>query len=364
MAKRAYIGVGGAARKVKKIYVGVSGVARKVKKAYIGVGGVARPCFSGGGQLTYYGQAPEASGQTSAGAYVGGYAVFSGYVTEAYNASLTKTVLTSLSRAGRDCCGTSIPGYAIFFAVDGYPAEAYNTGLTKVITSVVHPNTKCAAASVGEYALFAGGMESDSDGDYGINTVTACDTSLTASRPTALALHRWDLAGASIGNYALFGGGDYGGYTCNTVDAYDTALTRTNPTGLDVDVSELAGAASDSYAIFGGGYRRGVGESQSASAYNAALTRFAVLDMYYANRELAGGGIEGFSVFAGGEFEGNRRTDVTIFDDSLTRNISTNLSVSRVCLSSARVGNYLLFGGGRYSYQGGVVKTVDAFLCA
>lgn len=42
MAKGAYIGVGGKARKVKNLYIGVDGKARKVKKAYVGVGGKAR----------------------------------------------------------------------------------------------------------------------------------------------------------------------------------------------------------------------------------------------------------------------------------------------------------------------------------
>jgi len=44
MARGAYIGVGGTARKIKRIYVGVGGVARRVAAAYIGVGGVARLC--------------------------------------------------------------------------------------------------------------------------------------------------------------------------------------------------------------------------------------------------------------------------------------------------------------------------------
>ena len=48
MAKGAYIGVDGKARKVKKGYVGVDGKARKIKKAYIGIGGVAMPFFGGG----------------------------------------------------------------------------------------------------------------------------------------------------------------------------------------------------------------------------------------------------------------------------------------------------------------------------
>jgi hypothetical protein len=48
MAKGAYIGVDGVARKVKQPYIGVDNVARKVKKAYIGVDNVARECMSGG----------------------------------------------------------------------------------------------------------------------------------------------------------------------------------------------------------------------------------------------------------------------------------------------------------------------------
>lgn len=46
MAKNAYIGVSGVARKVKQPYIGVSGVARKVKSGYIGVSGVARQFFA------------------------------------------------------------------------------------------------------------------------------------------------------------------------------------------------------------------------------------------------------------------------------------------------------------------------------
>lgn len=45
MAKKAYIGVDHAARKVKKIYLGIHGVARPAKKGYVGVNGVARLFF-------------------------------------------------------------------------------------------------------------------------------------------------------------------------------------------------------------------------------------------------------------------------------------------------------------------------------
>ena len=45
MAKKAYIGVDGTARKAKKIYLGIHGLAKPAKKAYVGVNGVARLFF-------------------------------------------------------------------------------------------------------------------------------------------------------------------------------------------------------------------------------------------------------------------------------------------------------------------------------
>lgn len=84
MAKKAYIGVDGVARKVKKMYLGVNGVARKVKKAYIGVGGLARLFFSSGlqGQKTVWTGGP---GSVSGGVqditcikYANGYWVVGG----------------------------------------------------------------------------------------------------------------------------------------------------------------------------------------------------------------------------------------------------------------------------------------------
>ena len=42
MARKAFVGIGDKARKVKKIYAGIASKARWVKKAYVGIGGVAR----------------------------------------------------------------------------------------------------------------------------------------------------------------------------------------------------------------------------------------------------------------------------------------------------------------------------------
>ena len=55
------------------------------------------------------------------------------------------------------------------------------------------------------------------------------DGELTRSTPTGLSAGRIYLAGASVGNYALFAGGSSYG---DRVDAYDTDLVRSTPTAL------------------------------------------------------------------------------------------------------------------------------------
>ena len=109
-----------------------------------------------------------------------------------------------------------------------------------------------AGASVGNYALFAGGYNNGTSSD---STVDAYNSSLTRSTPSALRTARRNLAGASVGNYALFAGGTTtNGSTDSTVDAYNSSLTRSTPSALGTARSHLAGASVGKYALFAGGY--------------------------------------------------------------------------------------------------------------
>ena len=107
------------------------------------------------------------------------------------------------------------------------------------------------ATSVGDYALFGGGLSGY--GDTLTATVDAYDTSLTRTTVTPLSEARYKLTATSVGNYALFGGGQDSNYK-NTVDAYDTSLTRTIPTPLSEARGYLAATTVGNYALFGGGY--------------------------------------------------------------------------------------------------------------
>ena len=139
----------------------------------------------------------------------------------------------------------------------------YNSveGLTySTPTALSVARNNLAGASVGDYALFAGGY----NGSSVLNVVDAYNTSLTRSTPTSLSAARSSLAGASVGAYALFAGGDGGGAV---VDAYNTSLTRSTPTALSVARNNLAGASVGDYALFAGGNSDG-GRSNVVNAYS------------------------------------------------------------------------------------------------
>jgi len=77
---------------------------------------------------------------------------------------------------------------------------------------------------------------------------------LVRSTPTALSVARDTLAGASVGNYALFAGGYNGDISgLSIVDAYDTDLVRSSPSALGGSRCHLAGASVGNYALFAGG---------------------------------------------------------------------------------------------------------------
>lgn len=69
---------------------------------------------------------------------------------------------------------------------------------------------------------------------------------------TDLSRVKHSLDGASVGRYALFAGGLWNGYH-SAVDAYDTSLTKSTPTALSEAKDGLVGASNGNYALFAGG---------------------------------------------------------------------------------------------------------------
>lgn len=375
MAKKAYVGVNGLARKIKKGYIGVDGVARKIKKGYIGVGGVARPCWGEDGPV-YYGSVEnlrQARYQLTA-ASVGDYALFVGgyysqysrdtesMVADAYNSSLTRSNASNMTNTGINMVGLTVGNYALFCGGGDYSSEGsdivntieyYNASLThSAISNRMHAAViNHAGASIGDYAIIAGGVGAEYDsssGTYKLNQysqgATRINTSLTRTiYSTALSAARSSLAAASAGNYAIFAGGQNSGSSyLNTVEAFNSSMTRTNATALSVARRDLSGASIDGYAIFRGGTGP-AGAGAATDVYDASLTRVSTITAGSTRRRVKSTTLGNHALFGGGT---TINTIIESFSPSLTLEEKLALQTGRAYLAAATVGNYSLFGGG------------------
>lgn len=186
-----------------------------------------------------------------------------------------------------------------------------------------------AAATVGNYAVFAGGSTT---------TVEVYDKNLVHSNPTAMSSSRTYPAGATANNkYALFGGGNG---SSNVVDAYSDSLVRSTPTVLSQGRDNLAAASVGVYALFCGGYS---GYS-TVDAYDGSLTRTTATSLSASGYRLRAASFKGHhALVAGGS---NRGTTVDVYDVNLTRTNPTALSYSMVDGEVASNNNYILVAGG------------------
>ena len=265
-----------------------------------------------------------------------------------------------LSSARYGLAGASVGNYALF--AGGYTTSAsnvvnaYDTSLTRTTASNLSASRqRLAGASVGNYALFAGGVGTSSKSAV----VNAYNTSLTRSTPTSLGTARSYLAGASVGNYAIFAGGLSGtnDTASSAVDCYNTSLTRSAGTALSAARDRLGGASVGNYALFAGGGS----DSTVVDAYDTSLTHStASSGLSTGRKEPAGGSIGSYALFGGGYTSSNTRSNVVdAYNTSLTRSTPTALSEARSALAAAGTESQLFFAGGLPA--SGYSNVVDAY---
>ena len=319
-----------------------NGVAHKVKKIYTGVDNVARKVKKG-----YVG--------------VGGVArpFFSAEAELEYYGTIDP-----LANARHGLATTTVGNYAIFAGgvMSNGVTDAmdyYTDSLVKGTGDLRDAKSNLAATTVGGYAIFAGGrVYPDTSGWYTSYSVDTYDSSLTRRTGTVLAQRRGYLAATTVGNYAIFAGGS----TVDTVDAYDISLVRTTPTALSEARGYLSATTVGDYALFGGG--NGELSSQytdTVDAYASVLTRSTPSVLSVARDALSATTVGDHALFGGGRGSSPyNKFNVDAYDTSLTRTTPSTLNAARYNLSATTVGNYALFGGGRQSPNRNL-NTVDVY---
>lgn len=209
-----------------------------------------------------------------------------------------------------------------------------------------------AAASIGDYGLFAGGSES--------TQVTSYNGSLQKGTPTALSTRKLYHSGQGNSGYAMFAGGltPWDGTVYDTIEGYSSSLQKSSAT-LQYPRHSLASARTGSYtyALFAGGnLSNNLSNNLPTTAvdsYNTSMQRVNTSALTTAVSDFAGGNVGVYAIFAGGYLsDGGVSTQVTAYNNSLQKSRPTYLSVGRALVAAATIINttdakrYILFAGG------------------
>ena len=228
----------------------------------------------------------------------------------------------------------------------------------------------CSGTTIKDtYAVFYGGKSSTSSARYSEEGIY--DTSLTKLSASGSVTLKYNAASASIGDYALFAGGKNSSILPSAGIQYvDASLTtQDSGTGLSKRACELAATTVGNYALFGGGYGS-EGPTDIVEVYDGSLTKTTQTALSVARYGVDAATIGGFAIFAGGnDSDKNSTTTVDVYDEYLTRTSGTELSTPRNRDSNGDtapvVGNYALFGGHTNSSSGNTYPdTLEVYMAS
>lgn len=216
-----------------------------------------------------------------------------------------------------------------------------------------------AGASVGNYAIFAGGDDGQSNEYNYSDSVNAYDSSLTAQNIAQLSFSNYTdkwrsgMLSGVINNKAVFAGGYYlykplfgkaKIIRCDEAISYDTSLTQTQLTDLSSAKCNCATANTTNHLIFAGWVNNT--NSNTTDAYDNSLTRSTITALGTARYCIAGASIGEYAIFAGGKDDSTSYSLVECYDSALTKHTLENLSAIRTNFQGASFAGYAVFGGG------------------
>lgn len=219
-----------------------------------------------------------------------------------------------------------------------------------------------AGASVGNYAIFAGGDDGQSNEYNYSDSVNAYDSSLTAQNIAQLSFSNYTdkwrsgMLSGVINNKAVFAGGYYlykplfgkaKIIRCDEAISYNTSLTQTQLTDLSSAKCNCATANTTNHLIFAGWVNNT--NSNTTDAYDNSLTRSTITALGTARYYLAGASIGEYAIFAGGKDDSTSYSLVECYDAALTKHTLENLSAIRTNFQGASFAGYAVFGGGTTS---------------
>lgn len=383
----------------KKAYIGVDGKARKIKKGYVGVT-TDFPIYETQVQtkvLTGDGLA-EAFEVTNGDPY---YFAWDGSAFTSSNTLKDNSTASTVLKARMDMDVSFTYSYSSEQSYDKFTLVVAGTTVESNVSGTTTTKTWSGSLTAGQEISFSYVKDGSQSGN--LDKCTFSNMQVTAALPVQVGTEARDVARrikkayigvggvarpcfsdeklvyygavtslsaarirpktANVGDYVLFSGGFNSSSTSmDTVDAYDASLVRTAPTdGLWVAVYSHAGTSVGGYALFGGGYASEKDTSYRTEmyAYNASLTRTNPTALSARRSELAAATVGGYALFSGGYYSSAMK-DVDVYDENLVRTNPISHSVFFSGHVATTLGGYALFAGG-FANSGDATVIVCAY---
>lgn len=368
----------------KKAYIGVDGVARKVKKGYLGVD-VDVPIYSEETKTVaitadniaeYF--------EVTNGSY---YFVGSGSIFTTNNGGVKNSTASTVLKARQDISALSFSySYSSEANYDKFTLVVAGTTVESAVSGSTTSKTYSGSLTVGQTIEFTYVKDNSNDANDDQCTFSAMSITATVKTQTGVetkAVARkikkayigiggvarpcWSggeltyygtatnitgrvfLGATTIGDYALFGGGASNSgwaYAADEVSVYNKSLVYSKANDLTVGGNGTVGVTVGDYALFGGQSTTSAKKSP-VDAYNSSLTHFTPTSLSVSRKSLAGSAVGNYALFAGGYSGSVTYADVDAYDGSLTQSIASSLSGQRYELAGGKLKNYALFGGGQ-----------------
>lgn len=383
MAKKAYIGIDGKARKITKGYVGIEDKARKIKKAYIGIGGVARPFWSsepvewyGYLDSVYRGSSTTVTITATPYKLVYGSSEYQNVETFDKNLTLSRPIYDGIATADKvGFTASSIDKYAIFAgghaelnyqnSVDCFDSQT----MTRVsISSLSSTQGYLSGESNSNYAVFAAGYYGYGSDAFNMdfyerNKIECYDKNLSKRTISIPIGGAHEMGWGHINDTCIFAGGKSNFYPNETqidkVFALKNNLTTQILTSLKEVKDSISSASTDKYLIFAGG--RGASSPyylDTVEVYDAQYTKTLATPLSFARYPATGNSSYGKgAVFFGGWRNGAYSTYVERYDENLTKTMMPPLLFKWDPMVT-KFGDYMFLVAGwddRYDNETGIV---------
>ncbi|HEX6882281.1 MAG TPA: hypothetical protein VF530_02810 [Planctomycetota bacterium] len=288
---------------------------------------------------------------------------------------------TSLSVGRSEFAATAVGPYVLFAggsrsatSVSAVVDVLDTRDMSWSATTLSQARSVLAATTVGTKAFFAGGNAGGFFSAVPSDVVDVYDSAKGAPWESAawstaqLSVARGQMAAASVGNLALFAGGIDATSPLATVDIYDdsTGTWSTATLSQARHLEQYAAATAGGRVFFGGGAVDPTPTlSDVVDVFDSAADTWSTLTLSVPRASLAVEAVGDLVLFGGGIVlnPGFDSTDVVevLQASTLTWLPQSRLSLKRHNLAAAAAGDQVLFGGG--DELGNVVTVVDVLTC-